>query len=189
MSIFRSVSKSFIIVVKANGHPDDGMCHDLPLFSFIPPARYCYRAIASFCVAVTSPEIDLLSPNNSTHARDATFDSLRTPASDTSLALHRNETVLPDTEQIVQEPHPIPGSTSTSGDVPNLKAKPDLALRIPNGKRSTSFSDPLSPSPGSAYPGAEKKWSKHKLDELKETLYSAAAPYNVSLLGPSVVMS
>lgn len=35
------------------------MCHDLPLFAFIPPARYCYRAIASFCKSVTSPTFDL----------------------------------------------------------------------------------------------------------------------------------
>lgn len=157
------------------------MCHDLPLFSFIPPARYCYRAIASFCVAVTSPEINLLSPNNSAHARDATFAGLRTPASSTSLRSHRNETVLPEMQQLVQEPQPISESNSTLGDFPNLKAKPELALQIPNRKTSTSVEDSLSPNASSAYPGSQKKWSKNKLDELKETMYSAAAPYNVRL--------
>ncbi|KAH9819458.1 arylacetamide deacetylase [Melampsora americana] len=32
----------------------DDMCHVLPLFSFARPAKYCYRAIASFCKFVTS---------------------------------------------------------------------------------------------------------------------------------------
>lgn len=33
----------------------DGICHDLPLFSFTGPAKYCYRAMASFAKWVTTP--------------------------------------------------------------------------------------------------------------------------------------
>ncbi|KAG8932784.1 hypothetical protein FRC02_000553 [Tulasnella sp. 418] len=34
----------------------DETCHVLPLFSFTTPAKYCYRAIATFCKFVTTPE-------------------------------------------------------------------------------------------------------------------------------------
>ncbi|MBW0469178.1 hypothetical protein O181_008893 [Austropuccinia psidii MF-1] len=34
----------------------DEMFHVLPLFSFLRPAKYCYRAIGSFCKYVTSPQ-------------------------------------------------------------------------------------------------------------------------------------
>ncbi|GAA6047205.1 hypothetical protein JCM3770_006950 [Rhodotorula araucariae] len=34
----------------------DEVCHDLPLFSFTTPAKYCYRAMASFTKWVTTPE-------------------------------------------------------------------------------------------------------------------------------------
>lgn len=33
----------------------DGVCHDLPLFSFTTPAKYCFRAMASFAKWVTTP--------------------------------------------------------------------------------------------------------------------------------------
>ncbi|GAA5926587.1 hypothetical protein JCM3775_001058 [Rhodotorula graminis] len=33
----------------------DEVCHDLPLFSFTTPAKYCYRAMASFAKWVTTP--------------------------------------------------------------------------------------------------------------------------------------
>ncbi|GAA5871840.1 hypothetical protein JCM3774_000316 [Rhodotorula dairenensis] len=33
----------------------DGICHDLPLFSFTTPAKYCFRAMASFAKWVTTP--------------------------------------------------------------------------------------------------------------------------------------
>lgn len=33
----------------------DEVCHDLPLFSFTTPAKYCYRAMASFARWVTTP--------------------------------------------------------------------------------------------------------------------------------------
>ncbi|GAA5980302.1 hypothetical protein JCM10908_001605 [Rhodotorula pacifica] len=33
----------------------DGICHDLPLFSFTTPAKYCFRAMASFAKWATTP--------------------------------------------------------------------------------------------------------------------------------------
>jgi len=38
------------------------MCHDVTLFSFIPPAKYAYRAIASFSKAITLPDLDITAP-------------------------------------------------------------------------------------------------------------------------------
>ncbi|KAG9001387.1 hypothetical protein FRB94_004799 [Tulasnella sp. JGI-2019a] len=34
----------------------DETCHVLPMYSFTTPAKYCFRAIASFCKFVTKPE-------------------------------------------------------------------------------------------------------------------------------------
>lgn len=38
----------------------DEMFHVLPMFSFLRPAKYCYRAIGSFCRYVTKPENETL---------------------------------------------------------------------------------------------------------------------------------
>lgn len=40
----------------------DDVCHDLPLFSFTTPAKYCFRAMSSFIKYVTTKEGEVASP-------------------------------------------------------------------------------------------------------------------------------
>lgn len=73
----------------------DGMCHDICLFSFIQPAKYCYRAIASFCIRMTAPRYGTQSDASAADAKDssgsdrashANIDTLKSKASKPSLS-------------------------------------------------------------------------------------------------------
>ncbi|SCV68484.1 BQ2448_605 [Microbotryum intermedium] len=55
----------------------DGICHDLPLFAFTTPAKYCYRAISSFVKFVTADE----------NKRGVDDEVLASPVSNTGMEL------------------------------------------------------------------------------------------------------
>ncbi|GAA5980276.1 hypothetical protein JCM11641_005526 [Rhodosporidiobolus odoratus] len=47
----------------------DEVCHDLPLFSFTTPAKYCFRAMASFAKWITTPDGEQASEVSATGMR------------------------------------------------------------------------------------------------------------------------
>jgi len=145
----------------------DGACHVLvrlgmiaeltwqPLFSFCRPAKYCYRAIASFCIANTTPGHlvngnDVSTPVPQT-ADDQTLDGL----------VNR-----PDVDE-------NPGKA---------KLPLDFGLRWRDRAReSRSVSSPTTPASSTtsiASSPIDRPLSKSRLRELVETVYSAERPFH-----------
>ncbi|EGG04483.1 arylacetamide deacetylase [Melampsora larici-populina 98AG31] len=91
----------------------DDMCHVLPMFSFARPAKYCYRAIASFCKFVTSDaKADLsLSSARSPHS---SIDGIA-PSANPSTAHHSN---------------PHPASSSRDAGVSSASAHPTFSPTV-----------------------------------------------------------
>ncbi|GAA5949067.1 hypothetical protein JCM21900_004847 [Sporobolomyces salmonicolor] len=88
----------------------DDVCHDLPLFSFTNPAKYCFRAIASFAKFVTA------GPNEQAAAVSAT---------DMELPVERDPT-HPDANGLLSPPSSHRNSTSVLpvGSTSTLSALP-----------------------------------------------------------------
>ncbi|GAA5920760.1 hypothetical protein JCM1841_004171 [Sporobolomyces salmonicolor] len=95
----------------------DDVCHDLPLFSFTNPAKYCFRAIASFAKFVTA------GPNEQAAAVSAT---------DMELPVERDPT-HPDANGLLSPPSSHQNSTSalSGGSTSTLPALPHTH----NGKK------------------------------------------------------
>ncbi|EFP78349.2 uncharacterized protein PGTG_04305 [Puccinia graminis f. sp. tritici CRL 75-36-700-3] len=150
----------------------DEMFHVLPMFSFLRPAKYCYRAIGSFCKSVTGSESENnLDPSNKP----------RSPSQD-----HTHET-----EE--SGPVPAPGSSanmqvSASTGTPQV----DASNKAVFASKLTAPPDQLPtppPSPSVTRPRPDRRLSRIAPDasapaplpeatlaELEYTIYHASLP-------------
>ncbi|KAG0152013.1 hypothetical protein CROQUDRAFT_650604 [Cronartium quercuum f. sp. fusiforme G11] len=206
----------------------DDMCHVLPLFSFARPAKYCYRAIASFCKFVTadtkpdppsSPELISLSPPPS----DSSSSSIRSSESEPELSGQSQSasglgletspkvvvTAQADSDAVESlpvvsghSPNVGPSTSLTGGDGKRLSAtiSPSLAEQAPStwgrvtggsrdSHRSVSGHSSLScfhldadsvsaSAQESSGSPTDPKITPQLLEELRETIYHSALPFN-----------
>lgn len=104
----------------------DEVCHDLPLFSFTTPAKYCYRAMASFARWVTTPEGE--------QPQTVPPDGMRLPV--------ERDPAHPDAASLHQPEH--------SGSVPSTSApsvRSSAASARTNGRKQRKKRTPPAPIP------------------------------------------
>ncbi|KZV82439.1 alpha/beta-hydrolase [Exidia glandulosa HHB12029] len=106
----------------------DDVCHVLPLFSFTTPAKFCYRAIATFCKWVTPERSSTTSP---------TMDSFpsppATPLMTDTFVLTPEKVETPTSEQVSELGELASGSsTSAATDASSTAERP-------KGKRLASL--------------------------------------------------
>lgn len=139
----------------------DDACHDLPLMSFTNPAKYCYRAIASFAKFVTSdPEEATPSPVSSTH----------TPTGSDERPLPR----LPD-----EDPASLPSSPTTPSGTTTPASY--AFLGVPPPSTSSGFSNikrSVSTSTSTARSRKQTPRQPKPIRNLDETIYSSSQPFN-----------
>lgn len=129
-----------------------GICHDLPLFSFTVPARYCYRAMASFIKFVTP----------TTKERNEHGDII--PPSPVS----RTDMELP----VEQDPtHP----DAAQHDAHHLQDT--MADAITDTSGSTTPAHPRSEL-GGAQTKSPPRHKREPRSGLEKTIYSSTQPFN-----------
>ncbi|KAK4055202.1 hypothetical protein OIV83_000482 [Microbotryomycetes sp. JL201] len=161
----------------------DGVCHDLPLLSFTTPAKYCFRAVASFIKFVTtdpaeggppspvSPTMMRLpvekDPNHEDariHARDMAMKDGTAPAGDPS--------PKPGSSSLLEVPKSGCGSTVSFETGPIMTTSNDSRV---NGPSSESF--PTSRPMASRSSTVNSSTSK-KMTNLEKTIYSSTQPFH-----------
>lgn len=174
----------------------DGVCHDLPLFSFTVPAKYCYRAISSFIKFVTSecsdPSIEgSVAPPSPVSATNMELPVEEDPSHPDAAQHHRSVSAL-DLPSTIQQPIAssslVESPTSTTS--PHLLTPVDtsrassrlgstIRSRSSSRFRKTSTATPSSSSPSSSTAPSPKAEGKHKhIRGLENTIYSSTQPFN-----------
>lgn len=134
----------------------DEVCHDLPLFSFTTPAKYCFRAMASFAKWVTTPsdqQPSAVSPSGMT------------------LPLERDP-LHPDSAFL--RPPDADGSSTLNGSAASIRTSRTDAGRSQSVPTTSATSVSSVPLPG-------KKAKKHSAPpaiDLEKTIYSSTQPFN-----------
>ncbi|BGP12779.1 hypothetical protein JCM10213_007293 [Rhodosporidiobolus nylandii] len=138
----------------------DDVCHDLPLFSFTTPAKYCFRAMASFAKWITTPENE--------HPGEVPRDGM-------SLSVERDPN-HPDASSLLRPPSP-------DSVTPTISSRPlaSSATSIAPSARSTSNGSTPPSSSGFAKKGKGKQTSipePRQVPDLEKTIYSSTQPFN-----------
>ncbi|PLW09588.1 hypothetical protein PCASD_20257 [Puccinia coronata f. sp. avenae] len=160
----------------------DDMFHVLPMFSFLRPAKYCYRSIGSFCKFVTGLEQES-GPDPASQSRLPSQDERRSAPSEA------------DTSGAPSSPANPPaatGSTDTSQvvTIPSTQAIFTSEITSPPAPLVTPPSSPL-PGRRSAEPKSGRRLSRLTTDaitrraalsestlaELEHTIYHASLPF------------
>lgn len=170
----------------------DGVCHDLPLFSFTVPAKYCYRAISSFIKFVTSDCSHPSREGTATPPSPVSATNMELPveldqdhpdAVTHNVAISNLDLNSTDSQGAVSSPH----AQATDG----APATPVYLLPPTDASRSSSRAGSTlrsrkSPSPSPTASGLSSPTSstapeqgKHKhIAGLEQTIYSSTQPFN-----------
>lgn len=150
----------------------DEMFHVLPMFSFLRPAKYCYRAIGSFCKFVTASETEN-TPNTSSKPRSPSQDERHEPEQSGSAPPpgslgNMQVSASTDSSQMPESNQPIFTSklTSPPAQLPTPPPSP-LVARIPSDRKLSRIAPDAPPRP--TLPEAT-------LAELEHTIYHASFP-------------
>ncbi|GAA6001830.1 hypothetical protein JCM10207_002339 [Rhodosporidiobolus poonsookiae] len=138
----------------------DEVCHDLPLFSFTTPAKYCFRAMASFAKFVTA------GPNERPS---------EVSASGMLLPVERDPT-HPDGSHLLRPPSPDSVAPTISTRSPGSYAPSVAPSAAPSSTPPTSTTPNGTPS--STFKGKGKKASPPPIPDLEKTIYSSTQPFN-----------
>ncbi|BGP04824.1 hypothetical protein JCM10049v2_000626 [Rhodotorula toruloides] len=134
----------------------DEVCHDLPLFSFTTPAKYCFRAMASFAKWVTTPpdqQPSAVSPSGMT------------------LPLERDP-LHPDSAFL--RPPDADGSSTLNGSAASIRTSRTDAGGSQSAPTTSAPSVSSVPLPGKK----AKKRSAPPAVDLEKTIYSSTQPFN-----------
>lgn len=190
-------------------HLDDA-CHVLPLFSFTTPAKYCYRAIASFCKYVTadaseippspiSPHgmalpLESSPPTNVIGVEPTLMKSNESPISSVSLGpvasslspnAYNSRSLMNEGRSDVDEPDEMEYTSSPQGSSP-------VTPRSMSGANDSSSTQGRQLSLASEVRSrkhsrmAHRKKSRERTitpkeaENLKKTIYHSLQPFNVS---------
>lgn len=174
----------------------DGVCHDLPLFSFTVPAKYCYRAISSFIKFVTSdcsdPSLEgRVAPPSPVSATDMELPLEDDPSHPDAAQHHRSVSALdlPSANHELIPSSPLVDSpTSTSSphllppvDTTRASSRHGSTIRSRSSSRfrKNSTATPTSSSPSSPTSPSREHEGKHKhIRGLENTIYSSTQPFN-----------
>ncbi|GAA5850059.1 hypothetical protein JCM8547_000999 [Rhodosporidiobolus lusitaniae] len=132
----------------------DDVCHDLPLFSFTTPAKYCFRAMASFAKWVTTPDGE--------QASEVSQVGMRLPV--------ERDPTHPDGASLLRPPSPDSVTPTISSRQPGSYAPSVSASTAP----STAPNGNTNPSNGKK----GKKRSPAPIQNLEKTIYSSTQPFN-----------
>ena len=161
----------------------DGVCHDLPLFSFTVPAKYCYRAVASFIKWVTADAREGGSREGSVvPPSPVSATTMELPvevdASHVDVARHPEAVAGLDAGSAQETPilgapvsEPRAASSSSSPLPPPVTT--DLLSPPSGGVKSSS----QSPSLESAPQASSSRHGKH-IAGLEKTIYTSTQPFN-----------
>ncbi|GAA5887509.1 hypothetical protein JCM6882_001435 [Rhodosporidiobolus microsporus] len=146
----------------------DDVCHDLPLFSFTTPAKYCFRAMASFAKWVTTPDNE--------RASEVSPDGMRLPV--------ERDPTHPDGASLLRPPSPDSVAPTISTRPPQSSA----ASIAPSAAPSSAFHTPngSAPASGTASPRGTLKGKKKRsvpstptpIPDLEKTIYTSTQPFN-----------
>ena len=141
----------------------DAVCHVLPLFSFTTPAKYCYRAIASFCKA---------------HTTTTGSDASPVSAAGMQLPLEINSRHLDNNAKAqagyVRDMPSVAEASATLSPTDNGLGASVMKMATRWRHRAAASAD--------AKASAQPALSKSRLEELKRTIYTETQPFNVSLV-------
>ncbi|SGY34354.1 BQ5605_C002g01619 [Microbotryum silenes-dioicae] len=169
----------------------DGMCHDLPLFAFTTPAKYCYRAISSFVKFVTADE----------NESDVDGEVLASPVSNTGMQLPLEISTAHEDAQLHHEraaemapPTPISSEPQDINNLTQPRSQIHIDTSVPtektahNGevkrKRSAfsiamkSHTNLVERANGDSPTGqSDLSLSRHYTD-LEKTIYASTQPFH-----------
>ncbi|GAA5832209.1 hypothetical protein JCM11251_004280 [Rhodosporidiobolus azoricus] len=147
----------------------DDVCHDLPLFSFTTPAKYCFRAMASFAKWVTTPENEQPSGVPS--------DGMRLPV--------ERDPTHPDAASLLRPRSPDSVAPTISTPQPGSYASSIAPSHAPSSSFRTTPDNSAPPS-GTASPrGGTLKGKKRSvpstpasIPDLEKTIYTSTQAFN-----------
>lgn len=147
----------------------DDVCHDLPLFSFLAQAKYCYRAMASFGKFVTSDSVVKQTAESLANGNSLQADSQA--ATPTTGVEARDQAVpVEDTDVTGCDEGP-----SASAAPPPLKRTRSLFDSL---KRKPATPEEPMPSLSTSSSPAPFDEQKHKtIKGLDKTIYTALEPF------------